>query len=166
MKKSLWGLFITLLSFPLLACHVYDDIDNSGGIDLSNKIFGCDDGLDDQYRHVPLQVENLPVYIKDHLDKHFPGAEIGVAFIDAHEKDIDVYILNDGRWRELAFGNEGFERFEQEGTSVRALPQNIVDCIGQRYPGAVVQIAYLGDDDSLIVYILHNDKIIRLEFDN
>jgi hypothetical protein len=168
MKKLLFGSFIALLSFSFAACDDSDDDndDNLSGIDISNKKFSCDDDIDDNDRHAPVKLEDLPADVKTYLDKNFPGLKIGVAFIDDDEDNLDVYVLQGDRWRELEFDKDGFEGFEDEGISVGVLPKNIVDCIEQRFPGAVMQIAYLKDDDDLAVYILHNNKLIQLKFDD
>ncbi len=169
MKKLIFGLFLALFATTFVACDDLfddDDDDNLTGIDLKDRSFRCDDDIDDNDRHKPINTDDLPGYVRNHLDKNFPGVKIGVAFIDDDEDDIDVYILQGERWRELEFDDDKFGGFEDEGKSVGNLSKSVTDCIENRFKGAKIQLAYLEDDDDLVVYILHNNRIIELDFED
>lgn len=143
----------------LLSACSDDDNDPGNDVDLNARFFNAD---------VHVSTSNLPQDILDYITTNYPEATIREAEIEDNN-NFEVYLSNglelifdeDGNF--LGIDDDGNDDFGDEHLSNSEIPQNILDFIGQYFPGAEIDEAEIENNGN---YEIELEDDVELIFDS
>lgn len=158
-----WGVLSLLLSTTLTAC--YEDQDLIPSTPLSTS-YTCAESAAEQERYLPVSWDAAPAYIRAYVADNYPGLQPALVIRDESDADdYEVYVLTQAGWLSLHFDDGLRESTEQPGSLLALLPNEIVNCINDRFPGASIEHFYTDWEGDVEVYILYQGFIFELDFD-
>jgi hypothetical protein len=158
-----WGLLSLLLTTTLTAC--YDEQDLIPSTPGSNS-YTCAESAAEQERYLPVSWDAAPAYVRNYVADNYPGLQPALVILDETDADdYEVYVLSQSGWISLHFDDGRWERTEQQGSLLALLPNEIVNCINDRFPGASIEHFYTDWEGDVEVYILFQGFIFELDFD-
>lgn len=156
-----WGLLSLLLTNTLTACYDEQDL-----IPTVNTSYTCAESAAEQERYLPVNWDAAPAYIRTYVADNYPGLQPALVILDETDTDdYEVYVRSQSGWISLHFDDGRWERTEQPGSLLPLLPDAIVNCINDRFPGASIAHFYTDWEGDVEVYILFQGFIFELDFD-
>ena len=158
-----WGVWSLLLSTSLTACYDEQDLIPSTP---ANTAYTCAESTLEQERYLPVSWDAAPGYIRAYVADNYAGIQPALVMRDETDADdYEVYVLSQSGWLSLHFDDGRWESTEQPGSLLALLPDAIVNCINDRFPGASIEHYYTDWEGDVEVYILYQGFIFELDFD-
>ena len=158
-----WGLWSLLLSTTLTACFDEQDLIPSSPVNTS---YTCAENTLEQERYLPVEWDATPAYIRTYVADNYPGIQPALVLRDETDADdYEVYVLLQSNWLSLHFDDGRWEDTEQTGSLLALLPDAIINCINDRFPGASIEHYYTDWEGDVEVYVLYQGFIFELDFD-